>query len=110
MLRNCDDPYESNFFKYFALNLNALGLKKLIATCYNGSPVQGNELMIDFGNFSYEPKKIAYKVEISEVNDSNGDGVINLTDVQYLIKNKNNVLSLLKENGDFRSNECIELL
>ena len=110
VLCNCDDPYESNFFKYFALNFNALGLKKLIATCYNGSPVQGNELMIDFGNFSYEPKKIAYKVEISEVNDSNGDGVINLTDVQYLIKNKNNVLSLLKENGDFRSNECIELL
>lgn len=110
VLCNCDDPYESNFFKYFALNFNALGLKKLIATCYNGSPVQGNELMIDFGNFNYEPKKIAYKVEISEVNDSNGDGVINLTDVQYLIKNKNNVLSLLKENGDFRSNECIELL
>ena len=110
VLCNCDDPYESNFFKYFALNFNALGLKKLIATCYNGSPVQGNELMIDFGNFSYEPKKKAYKVEISEVNDSNGDGVINLTDVQYLIKNKNNVLSLLKENGDFRSNECIELL
>lgn len=110
VLCNCDDPYESNFFKYFALNFNALGLKKLIATCYNGSPVQGNELMIDFGNFSYEPKKIAYKVEISEVNDSNGDGVINLTDVQYLIKNKNNVLSLLKENEDFRSNECIELL
>ena len=30
---NCDDPYESNFFKYFAMNFNALGLKKLIATC-----------------------------------------------------------------------------
>ena len=36
----CDDPYESNFFKYFALNFNQLGLKKLICTCYNGSPVQ----------------------------------------------------------------------
>ena len=36
---NCDDPYESNFFKYFALNFNRLGLKRLIATCYNGSPV-----------------------------------------------------------------------
>ena len=31
---NCDDPYESNFFKYFAMNFNALGLKKLITTCY----------------------------------------------------------------------------
>ena len=44
---NCDDPYESNFFKYFALNFNALGLRKLIATCYNGSPVSGNELLLD---------------------------------------------------------------
>ena len=31
---NCDDPYESNFFKYFAMNFNHLGLKKLICTCY----------------------------------------------------------------------------
>lgn len=36
---NCDDPYESNFFKYFAINFNHLGLKKLICTCYAGSPV-----------------------------------------------------------------------
>lgn len=34
---NCDDPYESNFFKYFALNFNHLGLKKPIATCYDSS-------------------------------------------------------------------------
>ena len=72
---NCDDPYESNFFKYFALNFNALGLKKLIATCYNGSPVSGNELLIDFGDTVDDPKKIAYKVEISEVTDANGDGI-----------------------------------
>ena len=39
VLCNCDDPYESNFFKYFALRFNQLGLKKLICTCYNGSPV-----------------------------------------------------------------------
>lgn len=37
ILCNCDDPFESNFFKYFALNFNKLGLKKLIATCYAGS-------------------------------------------------------------------------
>ncbi|MBQ0073957.1 MAG: adenine-specific methyltransferase EcoRI family protein [Prevotella sp.] len=109
---NCDDPYESNFFKYFAMNFNAFGLKKLIATCYNGSPVQGSELMIDFGDFfkDTEPKKIAYKVEITEVTDVNGDGRTDLTDVQYLIQNDKNVLSLLKGNGDFRSKECIELL
>lgn len=39
ILCNCDDPYESNFFKYFALNFNALGLKKLITTCYATSSI-----------------------------------------------------------------------
>ncbi|MCQ2127804.1 MAG: adenine-specific methyltransferase EcoRI family protein [Bacteroidaceae bacterium] len=107
---NCDDPYESNFFKYFASNFNALGLKKLIATCYNGSPIQGNELLLHFDDVDDEPKKIAYKVEITEVTDVNGDGRIDLADVQYLLQNDKNVLSLLKENGDFRSNECVELL
>ncbi len=43
VLCNCDDPFESNFFKYFALNFNRLGLKKLIATCYSGSPIAGGE-------------------------------------------------------------------
>jgi hypothetical protein len=109
VLCNCDDPYESNFFKYFALHFNHLGLKKLICTCYNGSPVQGNELMIDFGDFSEEPKKIAYKVEITEVKDMNGDGAVDLSDVQYLLKNNKNVLTTLKT-GDFRDPECIELL
>lgn len=108
---NCDDPYESNFFKYFALNFNAFGLKKLIATCYNGSPIAGDELPLLFElEDNTEPKKIAYKVEITEVKDYNGDGAVNLADVQYLIQNDKNVLSLLKGNGDFRSAECIELL
>lgn len=107
---NCDDPYESNFFKYFALNFNALGLKKLIATCYNGSPVSGNELLLDFGDTIDDPKKIAYKVEITEVTDVNGDGAINLADIAYLMQNDKNVISRLKGNGDFRSQECIELL
>ncbi|MBR1928368.1 MAG: adenine-specific methyltransferase EcoRI family protein [Paludibacteraceae bacterium] len=110
VLCNCDDPYESNFFKYFALNFNALGLKKLIATCYNGSPVSGNELLLDFGDTVDDPKKIAYKVEITEVTDVNGDGAINLADVKYLMQNDRNVISILKGNGDFRSQECIELL
>lgn len=106
---NCDDPYESNFFKYFALHFNHLGLKKLICTCYNGSHVQGNELMIDFGDFNDEPKKIAFKVEITEVKDLNGDGALDLADVRYLLQNDKNVISILKT-GDFRDSECIELL
>ena len=110
VLCNCDDPYESNFFKYFALNFNQLGLKKLIATCYNGSPIAGDELPLLFEIEESEPKKIAYKVEITEVQDYNNDGAVNLADVQWLIQNDKNVLSLLKGNGDFRSQECIELL
>lgn len=110
VLCNCDDPYESNFFKYFALRFNQLGLKKLICTCYDGSPVQGNELLLDFGDFTDDPKKIAYKVEITEVKDLNEDGAVDLADVQYLLKNDKNAISLLKQHGDFRSTECIELL
>ena len=110
VLCNCDDPYESNFFKYFALNFNQLGLKKLICTCFDGSPVQGNELLLDFGDFTEDPKKIAYKVEITEVKDLNGDGAVDLADVQYLLKNDKNAISLLKQHGDFRSAECIDLL
>lgn len=40
---NCDDPFESNFVKYFLMNFNGLGLKELIATGYKTSPVQGTE-------------------------------------------------------------------
>ena len=110
ILCNCDDPYESNFFKYFANNFNAFGLKKLIATCYNGSPITGQELPLFAIDEDGNDKKVAYKVEITEVTDVNGDGRVDLADVRYLIQNDKNVLSTLKENGDFRSRECIELL
>ena len=113
VLCNCDDPYESNFFKYFALNFKHLGLKKLICTCYAGSPVVSTQLSLfdveglvirrDFPNY-------AYKIEITEVDDFDGDGAIKLPDVEYLLKNKKNTLTLLKGDGDFRSKECVELL
>lgn len=109
---NCDDPYESNFFKYFAANFNALKLKRLIATCYAGSPVAGRQLDL----FEDEPKtpegkrRIPHKIVINEVTDVNGDGRIDLADVEWLIKNDKNVLTRLKGDGDFRSAECVELL
>ena len=109
VLCNCDDPYESNFFKYFALRFNQLGLKKLVCTCYNGSPVQGSELVLRFDDVGGEPRKVAYKVEITEVRDLNGDGAVDLGDVQYLLRNDRNLFSTL-QTGDFRSRECIELL
>lgn len=45
---NCDDSYESNFFKYFASNFNALGLKKLITTSYSGSPKRIKDYLKNF--------------------------------------------------------------
>ena len=110
VLCNCDDPYESNFFKYFALRFNQLGLKKLICTCYDGSPIMGTQLSLFALDREGNEKKAAYKVEITEVKDVNGDGAVDLVDVEYLIQNDKNVLSVLQGNGDFRSKECIELL
>ena len=110
---NCDDPYESNFFKYFAMNFNYLGLKKLIATCYASSPFAGEQLsLFDVMELEEKPDdgKRAYKIEITEVTDANADGAVDLSDVEYLLKNKKNVLTLLQGDGDFRSAECIELL
>ena len=107
---NCDDPFESNFFKYFAMNFNFLGLKKLIATCYDGSPIAGDELSFLADNSKSGLRKTAYKIEITEVTDENGDGAIDLADVELLIKNHKNTLTTLRGNGDFRSDECIELL
>ncbi len=54
--------------------------------------------------------KHPYKIEITEVKDENADGAVDLADVEYLLKNKKNALTLLKGDGDFRSPECIELL
>lgn len=108
---NCDDPYESNFFKYFALHFNELGLKKLIATCYDGSPITGDELPLLFEiDEEIMPKKVAYKVEITEIPDMNGDGAIDLGDVRILLQSDKNVLTKLNGNGDFRSPECVALL
>jgi hypothetical protein len=113
VLCNCDDPYESNFFKYFALNFNALGLKKLITTCYATSPITYTQLSLFADEEITYPAgegKKPYKIEITEVTDANGDATVDLSDVEYLLRNKKNALTLLNEDGDFRSRECIALL
>ena len=110
---NADDPYESNFFKYFAINFNYLKLKKIIATSYAGSPIAFTQLSIfdnEIKNSSLIESKKAYKIVINEVVDINNDGAIDLADVEYLIKNKKNILTKLNSNGDFRSKEILELL
>lgn len=77
---NCDDPEESNFWKYFELNFEFLGLKKLVST-------------------HFEKDKPSYKLEI--VGDKNKDGKINHKDI---------IKTPLKQNGDFRSPECVDIL
>lgn len=109
---NCDDPYESNFFQYFAMNFKFLGLKKLIAMGYNTSPVAMMQLsLLDVDNIE-EPKKKAYKIEILDVIDENNDGAIDMTDIKLLAKkNKDKIkIRTLRGDGDFRSNESIKCL
>lgn len=77
---NCDDPEESNFWKYFELNFEHFGLKKLIST-------------------HYDSVKPSYKLEI--IGDVNADGIVNHKDI---------VKTPLSQNGDFRSPEAIDLL
>ena len=122
VLCNCDDPFESNFFKYFVLNFNRLGLKKLIATCYATSPVMGSQLKyrvdkdgqmsFSFGDDSVadENAKHPYKAIVTKVYDKTGDGGVDMLDVAELFKTGENELAELKGDGDFRSEECLELL
>lgn len=110
VLCNCDDPYESNFFKFFVLNFRRLGINKLIASCYAGSPAQGQQIsLFDLAGMSQEDAeaKRPYKVEITEIPDANGDGAIDLWDVEYLLTHDANVLTVLEGDGDFRSDECL---
>jgi hypothetical protein len=112
---NCDDPFESNFFKYFALNFNTLGLRRLIVTSYMKSPIVGGHLPPRAIEGLKPEGKEPYAIEINQVPDRNGDGAIDLADVEYLLKHDANTARPLKgdgiyNGGDFRSQECVELL
>jgi modification methylase EcoRI len=130
---NCDDPYESNFFKFFANKFNAYGIKKLIATSYFNSPVAGTELQSSLlpdmpdkeislvkksasqTNTTTEDGETKGRViEITEVSDENGDGIYDLEDIKKIIQANGGGRSLKGDDdfppGDFRSKECVELL
>lgn len=113
---NCDDPYESNFFRYFVLNFNRLGLKRLISTSYKPSPVANTQIGLFGDDVTLEPVKgrpkiVANKFIINEVGDLDGDGSFTLEDIAKQLKvNKNNEWTPLEGDGDFRSEECVELL
>ena len=107
---NCDDPFESNFFKYFVLNFDRLGLKKLIATCYAGSPIANRQLSLFDVTGEEETKNRPYKAVVTQVYDTTGDGGVDMLDVAELFKSGENELTELEGDGDFRSLECLALL
>lgn len=109
VLCNCDDPFESNFFKYFALNFNRLGLKKLMATCYSGSPITGTQLSL-FGDDTEEERRTPYKAVVTSVRDATGNGGVEMEDVAELFKNGENTIERLEGTGSYDSPECLELL
>ena len=111
VLCNCDDPFESNFFKYFVLNFNRLGLKKLIATCYSGSPIANQQLsLFDVIEEVEENTNKPYKAIVTKVYDKTGDGGVDMFDVAELFKSGENQLDELEGDGDYSSPECLELL
>ena len=129
VLCNCDDPFESNFFKYFVLNFNKLGLKKLIATCYSTSPIRGKlfDYKVDLdGQMSFfientettgtlfdksnDSDRKPYKAIVTTVYDKTGDGGIGMIDIAKLFESGENKLEELSGDGDFRSEECINIL
>lgn len=113
---NCDDPFESNFFRYFVLNFKRLGLKRLITTSYKPSPVANTQLGLFGNDVTLQPVKgrekvTANKFIINEVGDVDGDGSFTLEDIAKQLKaNKHNEWTPLQGDGDFRSDECVELL
>ncbi len=87
---NCDDPRVSNFFHYFSYNFEKLGLKKLIATCYKNQ---------DMDLFSRNDADSAIMLEYN--GDKNGNNIPDIEEIG---------VQPLQGDGDFRSEECIELL
>ena len=90
VLCNCDDPRISNFFKYFALKFEELGLKRLISTCYKNQ---------DIDLFTQNDCEKA--VWLDYYGNPNDPTNTDFSTVQ---------VKELKGDGDFRSAECIELL
>ncbi len=100
VLCNCDNPYKSEFVKYFVKNFDKLGLKKLISTSYSGNN-QLNLFDEDINeNTAYVFELETYPFETDEVTYDEVD--------EYLHNTAN--INYLKGNGDFKSEECIEYL
>lgn len=108
VLCNCDDPFESNFAKFFLRNFNYLGLKRLICTSYSGSPFAGTQLTFFDLTGEETAQGHGYVLDVSSVPMKNNRGVSD-EDIDKLLRSKKAVKEL-KGNGDFRSPECIKYL
>ena len=100
---NCDDPFESNFFRYFAANFNKLGLKRLVTTSYDGSPIAGQgELFPEYNEGNGKRKKPkALAVILGHVKDEDGDGAVNIEDVKLFLKRNKAARIALKGDPSF---------
>jgi hypothetical protein len=87
---NCDDPRVSNFFHYFSYNFEQLGLKKLITTCYKNQNID-----------LFSEHKSEKAIYLEYTGDKNGNRFPDIEEIG---------IKQLGGDGDFRSNECIELL
>ncbi len=108
VLCNCNDPFESNFFKYFAINFNNLELKKLIAISRPTSTIKGSELPL-FGS-SEKLNSMASMIVLDNMQDMNQDNIIDIEDVKEFILSDLRTRIPLINNGDFRSYECMDIL
>mgnify|MGYP000409738253 FL=1 len=103
VLCNCDDPFESAFFRFFILHFNTIGLAGLTSTCYTGSSLAGQEYPLEGGTGAYK----AVVTEVPEESLIRPDGSL---DLETLFNMPGNSLARLKGDGDFRSSECVALL
>lgn len=106
VLCNCDDPFESNFCKFFLKNFNILNLKRLICTTYYSSKIASKELEI-FKNDKKTSKKIGFVLDVTKFSDVNG---LISDEIIHDFLEKSNCIKRLNGDGDFQSNECVEYL
>jgi len=107
---NCDDPFESNFCRFFLRNFNYFKLKRLICTSYSSSHVLGGQLLLFDENEEPVKRGQGYVIDIKEPIDmENGRGVSDF-DINRLLRSEKRGVKKLKGDGDFRSSECIEYL
>lgn len=103
ILCNCDDPFESAFFRFFLIHFDSLGLSQLTSTCYADSASAGGKCDLEKGTN-------AYKAVVTEVPDDSlvrPDGSL---DLEAVFAMNGNSLEYLSGDGDFRSDECEGLL